>query len=292
MLGNPISKLAIVLLLVGTVLLVSPSFGFGSLAADRTVMTTTAEDSDAYLGIESEGDVTQTELRGDSDPLQIGTLNNNVGEQLEVQDIVVYSIGSDDVSNDTVAIADPNPGAVIEASDSAAVEIECADDANLGEQEVVVRVNAISGETISISKPTFSATVDVQCGKGQFTGSATVSVSDIGTEETTQTVSFDVGGLKNNDEATVNFTEPQREGGVDYSEVSNEDLTIRSQNHGGDVTFDSETSLLTYSPQGNENDEISIEIANIDVNGQSGESYAVTYTDTTDRDDGTFFEIT
>ncbi|WP_440770956.1 hypothetical protein [Natronorubrum sp. DTA28] len=254
-------------------------------------MTTTAESSEAYLGIESKEDVTQTELRGDSDPLQIGTLYNNVGEQLEIQDIVVYSIGSDDVSDDTVAVADPNPGTVIEANGSAAVEIECADDANRGEQEVVIRVEGVSGETVSISKPTFSATVDVQCGKGQFAGSANVSVSDIGTEETTQNVSFDVGGLKNNDVATVNFTEPQRVGGVDYSEVSNEDLTIRSQSHDGDVAFDSETSLLTYSPQGNEDDEIIIEIADIDASGQSGETYAVTYSDTADRGDGTFFEI-
>ncbi|WP_440763381.1 hypothetical protein [Natronorubrum sp. DTA7] len=163
---------------------------------------------------------------------------------------------------------------------------------NLGEQEVVVRINSVSGPTISIANPTFSATVDIQCGKGQFSGTTNLSVSDVGTEETTQIVSFDVGALKNNDEAVIDLSSPQQEGGVDYSAVTDEDLTIRSQGHSGDATFDSESSLLTYSPQGNENGQLTVEIATIEVVGESGESYAVTYSDSTGREDGTFFEIT
>ncbi|QSX00376.1 hypothetical protein [Haloterrigena alkaliphila] len=253
---------------------------------------TTADDAEAYLGIESEGDVSGTQLRGDSDPLRVGTLHNNAGADLEVRSVVVDSIGDDTVNDDIVTIAAPNPGRTIERNDSTAVTIECNDDTTVGEQEIVVRVARVTGTGISIAEPTFTATVDIQCGKGKFSGSADLNVSDVGTGDTTQTVSFDVGAVKNKDEVTIDFSNPQQNGGVDYSGVTDGDLTVQSQGHGGTVAFDSETSRLTYSPQGNEDGTITIEISGIDVVGNPGESYPVSYSDTTGRDDGDFFDIT
>jgi len=290
---NAISKLAIVFVVAGAVLLSGPAFGFSSFAADRgTTADIPSDQSNAYLGLGSEGDVTGTELRGDSDPLKIGTLSNNVDETLEVKSITVDSIGGDSTDDTILAVASPISGDTIGTGSSTDVTVECADDQSVGEREVVIRVNRVGGPTISVSDPTFNATVDIQCGKGKFSGSAGFSVSDVTTSDTTQTVSFDVAALGNNDVATINFSESQNNNGVDYSGVTDTDLTIQTQSHKGDASFDSGKSQLTYSPQGNEDGEITIEISNIDVTGDPGESYQVTYSDTTSREDGGFFEIT
>lgn len=287
-----IKHAGIVLVVVGTLVATGPSAGFSLLEGDRVVGVQTAADPDAQLGIESEGDVTGTELRGDSDPLKVGTLTNNVSETLEVRDVSVDSIGGGSVDDTILAVASPNTGDTIGTGESTDVTVECADDQSVGEREVTIVVDGVEGETISIAGPTFDATVDIQCGKGKFSGSAGLAVSDIDTTSSTQNVSFDVTALGNNDEATIDFSEPQNDGSVDYSAVTDGDLTIRTQGHGGDASFDSSTSQLTYSPQGNEDGEITIGISNVEVTGDPGDSYQGTYSDTTGREDGDVFEIT
>lgn len=291
-----IKHIGAIVTIVGTLLVIGPSAGVSYLEADRGVGVQTAADPDAYLGVESEGDVTGTELRGDSDPLTVGTLTNNVSETLEVRDVSVASIGDDSVDDTIVAVASPDAGDTIETGSSSNVTVECADDQSIGEREVTFRVDRVEGETVSIAGPAFNTTVDIQCGKGKFSGSAGLAVSDVATGDTTQNVSFDVSSLGNNDQATVNFSQPQSSGGVDYSSVTSEDVTVQTQ-HGGDLTFDTDSSQLTYTLQGNEGQgnserEITIRIENIDVTGDSGESHQVTYSDTTEREDGDFFDIT
>lgn len=291
-----IKHIGVAVTIIGTLLVIGPSAGFSSLEADRGIGVQTAADPDAYLGIESEGDVTGTELRGNSDPLTVGTLTNNVSETLEVRDVSVASIGDDSVDDTIVAVASPDAGDTIETGSSSGVTVECADDQSVGEREVTFRVDRVEGESISIAGPRFNTTVDIQCGKGKFSGSAGLTVSDVATDSTTQNVSFDVSSLGNNDQATVNVSRPQSSGGVDYSSVTTEDVTVQTQ-HNGELTFDPDSSQLTYSSQGNGGQgnserEITIRIENIDVTGSSGESYQVDYSDTTGREEGDFFDIT
>ncbi|MFB1064764.1 hypothetical protein [Natrinema sp. H-ect4] len=276
-------------LVVGTLLLVGPSFGFSSFAADRGTDIRTAADSNAYLGIESAGDVSGTELRADSDPLRVGTLVNNVDESLEVQDVTIQSIGDGSVDDSLLAVASPTTGDTIAAGDATNVTIDCAAKQSVGPQNVVIRVDGVEGTTIRIAEPTFNATVDIQCGQGKFTGAATFNASDVTTDSTTQTVSFSVDGLGNKGVATIDFSDPQDNGGVDYSSVTDTDLTV--QGGKGGVSFDSQSSQLTYTAQGNEKGTVTIELSNIDVDGPTGESSQVTYSDTSDRTDGDIFEI-
>ncbi|QLK27724.2 hypothetical protein HYG81_09020 [Natrinema zhouii] len=277
-------------ILVGALLLAGPSFGFSSFAADRTLGVTTAADSSTYLGIESEGDVTGTELKGNSDPLRVGTLSNNVNEPLEIQDVSVASIGDGTVDDTILAVSSPIPGDTIETDNLMSITVECAEPQSVGEREVTLLVDRVEGETVSIAGPTFNATVDIQCGKGKFSGSASVNASDIGTGDTTQTVSFDPTGVGSNGEVTIDFSDPQDNGGVNYTNVTDVDLTVQSGK--GTTSFDAESSQLTYTTQGNEKDPVTIELSDIVVVGAIGESYQITYTDTDGRQDGDTFEIT
>ncbi|WP_408957101.1 hypothetical protein [Natrinema sp. 74] len=275
---------------MGTLLLIGPSFGFGSFAADRTTNAQTAVDANAYLGIESAGDVSGTGLRADSSPLRVGTLTNNVDESLEVQDVTVQSIGDGSVDDGLLTVAAPITGDTIAVGESEPVTVECAAKQSVGPQNVVIRVDGVEGTTIRIAKPTFNATVDIQCGQGKFTGAAAFNASDVPASGTTQTVSFTADGLGSNGVATINFSDPQNAGGIDYSDVRDGDITLR--NGKGSASFDPQSSQLTYNTQGNEKGTITIEISNIDVIGPSGESYQVTYSDSSNRNDGDVFEIT
>lgn len=286
---NATTKLAAVFVLVGTVLVAGPSFGFSSLLAERGVGVETAANSDAYLGIDSEGDVTGTELRGDSEPLKVGTLSNNVPETLEVQAVTIDSIGGDTVDDTILSIASPITGDTIETNGLADVAVECADDRSVGEREVVVRVDRVEGSTTSVAGPTFSATVDIQCGKGKFSGSAAFDAGNVTSDGTTQTVSFSSNGLSSNGQVTVDFSDPQNAGGVDYSDVTDGDLTV--QNGKGDASFDAQSSQLTYTTNGNEKETITIEVHNIRVGGETGDSYQISYSDTDGREDGDTFDI-
>lgn len=279
----------VTLTVIGALLVIGPSAGFSFLEADRGIDVQTAADPNAYLGVESEGDVTGTELRGDSDPLKVGTLSNNVDEPLEVQDVRIDSIGDDTVDDTILSIASPITGDTIETDGSTGVTVECADDQSVGEREVTVLVDPVEGETVSVAGPTFNATVDIQCGKGKFSGSAALDASDVSTGNTTQTISFDPAGLGSNGDVTIDFTDPQENNGVDYTNVTDADLTIRDGS--GDASFDEQSSQLTYSTQGNEKDLVTIEIDGIEVVGTSGEVYQVRYTDTDGREDGDTFRI-
>lgn len=233
---NPITKVGAVV--VGMLLLVGPSFGFSSFAADRGTDIRTATDSNAYLGIESAGDVSGTELRADSDPLRVGTLVNNVDESLEVQDVTIQSTGDGSVDGSLLAVASPTTGDTIAAGDATDVTVECAAKQSVGPQNIVVRVDGVEGTTIRIAEPTFNA-------------------SDVTTDSTMQTISFISDGLGNKGVATIDFSDPQDDGGVDYSSVTDADLTV--QGGKGDASFDSQSSQLTYTIQGNEKGRVTIE---------------------------------
>lgn len=285
-----IKHVGAVLAIVGALLAVGPSAGFSLLEADRGVSVQTAADPDANLGIESEGDVTGTPLKADSDPLRVGTLTNNVNEPLTVQDVTIELIGDASVDDGVLAVASPNTGDTIDVGTTANVTVECAAKETVNEREVVVRVDGVEGSTITVAEPTFNATVDIQCGQGKFTGQVSFTASNVSNDGTTQTVSFDPTGLSSNGEATIDFSDPQDSGGVDYSNATNADVSVR--NGKGTASFDPDTAQLTYTSSSNEKNTITIEVSDLEVDGPTGESYQVTYSDTDGREDGDIFEIT
>lgn len=162
-----VTALGIGLVLLGAVLVAGPTFGFSTIAGDRGVSVGTAEDPDALLGIDSEGNV--GELRGDDDPVVVGTLSNNADEPLDAQDVVIDSITDGEgteLSTDILRVVDPDDGDPIESTGTD-VTVECAQGENInGDQEVVIRIGEAGGSTVSIIDSTFSVVIDIQCNKG------------------------------------------------------------------------------------------------------------------------------
>lgn len=280
------------LLAIGLLTVFGPTFGFSTIAADRGVGVEMAENStEALLGIDAEDDVTNTELRADSEPLPVGTLINNIDKGIVVEDVIVDSVGDETVDDEVIAVNSPAPGQTINSDEETDVTIECANDESYGEQEVVIRVVGVEGSSISIENPMFSTRVDIQCGKGQFDDVVGFTASNVSEGESTQTISFNTDGL-NGEEATIDFSNPQENDGVDYSDVSDDDISIvTGGNQNDEVAFDAETSQLTYRPQTGGGGEVTIEISNLEAVGESGETYLVTYSDTTDDEDGDTFGI-
>ncbi|MCW8172254.1 hypothetical protein D8S78_05460 [Natrialba swarupiae] len=67
------TKLGLVFLVVGALVLAGPVYGFSSIAADRGVHLSTAADENAALGVSS----SDGSIDGDSDEAEIVTLQNN-----------------------------------------------------------------------------------------------------------------------------------------------------------------------------------------------------------------------
>lgn len=120
-----LTVLGIGLVLLGAVLIVGPTFGFSTIAADRGVSVSTSV-NDGLIGIEDNG-VTVDNPGGE----EIGNLKNNVGGSMTISDVSVDEAGLQ-LDN-----ADEIEGA--EIGDSIGVEVSCENP----QQDV-------SGDSISI----------------------------------------------------------------------------------------------------------------------------------------------
>lgn len=190
MFRNPVSKLAVAVILVGAVLLAGPSFGFSSIAADRPMSVETAPEENALLGINAT-DETVTVSGNDDTPTEIGTVSNNL-DQVATISVAVEHIpnGSDDILQAGPFADDVSPG------DSTAATAECADSTTLGVEDVVFRAQA-EGSSVEVTNATFTASIDIQCGQGggnvDSSGLAGVSVSNLTDGETGQNQTIEFG---------------------------------------------------------------------------------------------------
>lgn len=278
-----VTVIALCVALAGAMIIVGPTFGFSTLAADRGVIVDVADDSSsANLGLESESDV--GEIRGDDEPVQVGTLYNNFGEEI---DTFAFDITNDDGA---LAVVNPDYDTVVQSDDSEPVTIECVSSDSPGTRTITIEVVEASGETVSVQGASFTATVDIQCNKGGGTGAVNFQANDVTEGDTSQTFSFNADGLKNMDTAYIDLSDPQQNGGVDYSSGT---PTLVSGS--GSVQYDSQNDQIVYTAQGNEKGTVEIRMDNIDVVGDSGERYTVEYTEdrsgSTNRNDGDIFYI-
>ena len=280
---NTISKLAIVVVLVGTVVLFGPSFGFSTIASDRGVAVSTADGTGAYLGVDSQDDI--GELRGDDSPERVATLYNNLDEDVEVIEFEIYN------DDDTLAIDSPDIGSTIESGTSEDVTITCTTSDSIGEREIEIEVVEVDGKTTTINGVSFNVTVDIQCNKGGGSGTVNFESHDVSTDDTSQTFSFDRTNLQNRHEVYIDLSDPQTGNGVDYTD--GEPTVV---NGGGTASYDTETNRIIYDPSGGNEELAEIRIDDINVVGDSGDRYAVTYTEDRhndeNRDDSDIFYIT
>lgn len=284
MFSNPVTKLAVVVMLVGALLLAGPSFGFSTFAAERSASVDVAGDqSTATLGVESEGDIGT--LRGDDPPRQAGTLSNHLDEPVDVIDFEIHNDAG------ALAVSDPTPGTTIASGASENVTLQCAESTSVGYREVEVEVVEVDGATTAVRGASFTTAVDIQCNKGSGSGAVNFDAADVNTSDTSQTFSFSGDGLKNKDEAYINLSEPQTNGGVNYSGGT---ATLVSGS--GTVRYDADADRIVYTASGNEKGTVEIRMDGIDVVGTDGERYTVTYSErrknTNDREDSDIFYLT
>lgn len=276
--------IGVLLLVCGGVAVAGSTFGFSTAAADRGLSATIAGDqTNAYLGVESEGDIGT--LRGDDEPRVAGNLTNNFDEDVEVLDVRIYN------DDGVLAVESPSPGATVSPGETDDVTVACAESTGLGQRTVTVEFVEVSGATVSVESASFDVTVDIQCNKGSGSGVVGFQTNDVSTANTSQTFSFGGSGLKNKDEAYIDLSEPQN-GGVDYTSGS---VTVVSGK--GSATYDPGTDRIIYTAGGGEPETVELRIDGIAVNGDAtGERYTVSYTESRskggNRDDSDIFYVT
>lgn len=276
--------IGVLLLVCGGVAIAGSTFGFSTAAADRGLSATVAGDqANAYLGVESEGDIGT--LRGDDQPQVAGGITNNFDEDVEVLDVQIHN------DDGVLAVDSPNPGATVSTGATEDVTIACAESTSLGERTVTVELVEVSGETVAVETASFDVTVDIQCNKGKGGGVVGFQANDVGTENTSQTFSFDGEGLKNKDEAYIDLSEPQSDG-VDYTNGS-----VTVVNGKGTAQYDADADRITYTAGGGESGTVELRIEGIAVSdAAAGERYTATYSESRknaeNRDDSDIFYVT
>jgi len=270
--GRRLAYLGVVLVVVGAAVLAGPTVGFSTTAADRTTQVGTAPDDAALVGFEA----TSESIDGRQDTATAFYLRNNADETLTLTTDNVLSTAD-------VRVATDGSGTIAPGS-ATQVVLECNGGGSSGTATLTTTVLDASGTSLSIQDADASTTVSYTC-TGNSNDPLAFEADDPDGMAETQLFRFDVGALKNNDEATIDLSDAQTNSGVDYS---NAVATIVSGQN-GQVSFDTNTYELSYDPQGNPSGTLEIELSNLQFTGdQSGTAY---YSDTTGRQSSDSFSV-
>ncbi|MCU4753823.1 Ig-like domain-containing protein [Halobacteria archaeon AArc-curdl1] len=120
-------------------------------------------------------------------------------------------------------------------------------------------------------------------------GGVNFTAGDVDVDNTSQTFTFDASPLGNNDEATIDLSDPQDNGGIDYS---GDDVEVSVSGSVSSAEYDRDAQEIRFSPQGNADGTWTVTISGIEVVGEPGTSYWVEYRDNLNNEDGDFFQIT
>ncbi|WP_247730861.1 hypothetical protein [Halovivax limisalsi] len=270
--GATLSRLGLVLVVVGALALSGPAFGFASLGADRGVGVTTADTETAMLSIYSTGET--PDQHADADVIEIA---NNAGVTFETLDTEATIV---DDPNGALAFTQNGFAATLAPGESTGLEMTCAGGGK-GTATVSVTANA-TGPGLSITGVSYSRTFDYACTGGGGTGPVAFDASDLATSDTAQTFTFDGSALKNKDAVTIDVSALQDAGLVDYGNVTDADVTV-VRGSARDVGFDPSTGELTYVQQGGGSGTVEIRLSNLNVLDSGSET--VTYADDRGRSD-------
>lgn len=274
------AAIGVLLLVCGGSVMAGSTFGFATVATDRGMAASVAEDQDAYLGIQSEGNIGT--LRGDDGPQVAGNLTSNFGEDVDVLDVEIYN------DSGVLAVESPSPGETIPTGATEDVTIACVESTKLGERTITVEFVKVSGETVAVEHASFDVTVDIQCNKGSGSSVVGFQAENVNTTSTSQTFSFGGSGLKNKDETYIDLTGPQDDA-VNYTGGN---VTVVSGK--GNATYDPSADRITYTAGGGEPGTVELRIDGIVVTDAEGR-YTVTYTESRkkggNRDDSDIFYV-
>lgn len=202
------AAIGMLLLLCGGVVLAGSTFGFTTVAADRGVAVTTAQE-EAYVGLEPVGE----SINGKDDTATVARIHNNFASSVRLETTV--SQGAD------LAVQSDFDTSVA-AGDSTALALTCNGGGGSGTQSVSVVVDQATSDGITVEGASMTVSVDYQCtgnSKGQLNVQS-VSQSGVGT------VAFEVenSGSKDAkiksasiDDTTSDATQVSNENGAEIS---------------------------------------------------------------------------
>ncbi|WP_254861680.1 hypothetical protein [Halovivax gelatinilyticus] len=199
MIGGSLSKLGLVLVVAGALVLAGPVFGFSTFAADRGVSVSTAEDPNAILGI----DMADSVELDDSDVL-VATLTNNIGSEIDTLDV--------DIQSGILTVSSGFSDQLSEG-ESTQLYVECGDASGPGSQDISITIEeATSSDSgLTISRNTVTTKVEYDCGGRDTDGDfiiTDVRMNDNSVEFDIENIgtSVDLGGVSI-DETTTPATE-------------------------------------------------------------------------------------
>lgn len=276
-----VAYLGVAFVLVGAVLLVSPTLGFETIAADRTTQIETASDQNALIGFETTGE----SIDSVGDTATVYTLRNNAEETLTVSANTVVA-QSDDVEVDTSGSGEVPAGGTTD------VVLRCNGASGSGTTTVTTTVTQATGQTMTITGASSSTSIDYTCedsgGGPPGSGPAGFVANDpqYDGNQWNQEFEVNVDDLGNNDEFTIDLSDVQTNAGVDYSSAT---AQVTSGQENSNFEFDKNSWNITYSPQGKTDGPFEITVSDVQLTSdQDGTAY---YFDSTGVSDSDTFSV-
>ncbi|WP_293029876.1 hypothetical protein [Natronococcus sp.] len=267
-------SLAILFVVLGVVLLAAPTFGFISISADRGVSVGTADDEEAYLGVET----VDTVVSGPNGAETVLVMTNNADEELSIDaDVTIHEPGLEEESgfDDTLS-----PG------EETTYAVTCEPGTGAGETELEVTVDSATGDGISVEELERSFAIVRDCpgrsdpGPPDGTGFDSVAVDDVSRSvspsEERQQFRFRLAeNRKAHEEIEIGLSDPEGSG-VDYTETFRDD-DLEVVEGAGAVQESDGTLVYQVAPQDGHDDEIVLEVGGYATDGDGG-PYEVTFT--------------
>ncbi|MFP8956521.1 hypothetical protein ACLI4Y_07320 [Natrialbaceae archaeon A-CW3] len=262
-----VSKLAVVLVVVGAVLLAGPVFGFTTIGADRGVSIDTADTESALLAITS-----IDETPNNQEDAVVLEITNNANVDF---DTLETTVDLDD-DNNALEISE-SFDTDLDSGAQTGLEVTCAR-GGTGVATVTVEAYA-GGNGLQIDGVTASHTFSYSCTGGGNTGGGfqTVSASDVrGSTPATQEFSFVLDdNIGNEEEITIWFYGSA----VNYDEASIAEFTVDGSTSNDHIGFSGEgtTGTITITAQGNlkGGDEVRVLVDGVDTTDDWGWGFAV-----------------
>lgn len=261
-------SVGLVLVVLGAAVLVSPSLGFQTLEADRSVTAETAPDPDALLGVVDNSAAAEADVTADSTGIPF-YLDDNHGD-FDAGDIIASAVSFGGSSTALQANVTADPGA-----HDFRIDVSCGNSALDADGVLTVGIGAADGVTVDLERTT-DQQISVDCRSGSGSGFAGQSASDMWfVQETTQTFTFEPSSpLQSGAQVVIDLSDPQSDA-VDYSGA-----TVASAT-GGTATLYEDTATLVYTPETVSDNEVTIQVDGVQVGtGYSNNVVSFVRTDT------------
>lgn len=149
-----LSKLAVVCILIGAILLAGPIFGFSTIGAERTTSVSTADDSTALVGLTS----LSGEITSQNDEADAVRVSNNLDEAISLQtnqeDLTALQV-SDDFDTS------------LDSGNETELTLECGDSASGAGTETfttVITKAATTSGGVTVESASIEASIEYDCG--------------------------------------------------------------------------------------------------------------------------------